>query len=53
VYIVHNIGLNNKNYYSWMREIHIVKTMGIIINTKKTIDKSLGKPQNLFSFEVR
>jgi hypothetical protein len=52
VYIIHNIGFNNKNSYSWAREIHIVKTMGIIVNARKTISRSFGRPKNLFSLEV-
>jgi hypothetical protein len=36
-----------------MREIHTIETMGIILNTKKTINKLLGRPQNLFFLEVR
>jgi len=36
-----------------MKEIHTVKTMGIIVSTRRTINMSLGKPKNLFSLEVR
>jgi hypothetical protein len=52
VYIVHNIGFNNRNNYSWKKEIHMVKTMGIIINVKRIISRSLGRPKNLSSLEV-
>ncbi len=53
VYIIHNIGFNNKNNYLWMKKIHIVRMMGIILNAKRTINRSLGRPKNLFSFKVR
>jgi hypothetical protein len=36
-----------------MRKIHMVRTMGIIVNAKRTINKLLGRPKNLFSFEAR
>jgi len=52
-YIPNNIGLNNMNYYSWTRKIHMVKTMIIIVSTKRTINKSLNKPKNFLPFEVR
>jgi hypothetical protein len=51
VYIVHNIGFNSKNGYSWMREIHMVKMMGIIVSIGRIINRSLGRPKNLFSFK--
>jgi hypothetical protein len=35
-----------------MREIHAIRTMGIVVNTMRIIGKSLGKPKNLFSLEV-
>jgi hypothetical protein len=36
-----------------MREIYTVRMMGIIVNAMRTINKSLGRPKNLFSFEVK
>jgi hypothetical protein len=52
-YIPNNIGLNSRNYYSWMREIHMVKTMKIIVCIRRIISGSLGKPRNLLSLEVQ
>ncbi len=51
-YILDNIGFNNRNGYTWMKEIHMVKMMGIIVYPRRTINMSLGKPKNLFTFEV-
>jgi hypothetical protein len=36
--IFYNIGLSIKNCYLWMREIHMVKMMKIIVYTKRIID---------------
>jgi hypothetical protein len=36
-----------------MREIYTVRMMGIIVNAMWTINKSLGRPKNLFSLEVK
>jgi hypothetical protein len=36
-----------------MRKIHMVRIMGIIVNARRTINKPLGRPKNLFSFEVK
>jgi len=35
-----------------MKEIHMVKTMGIIIYAMRKISKSFGKPKNLFFLKV-
>jgi len=35
-----------------MREIHTIKTMKIIVYTKRTISGSLGKPKNPLPFKV-
>jgi len=40
------------NNYSWRKEIHMVKMMGIIVNVKRTIGRLLGRPKNLSSLEV-
>ncbi len=53
MYIVHNIGFSNKNGYSWTKKIHMVRTMGIIVSIKRTINKSLGRPKNLFPLKVQ
>jgi hypothetical protein len=52
-YIFYNIGLSSKNCYSWTREIHMVRTMRIIVCTRRTINRSLGKPKNLLPFKVQ
>jgi hypothetical protein len=36
-----------------MREIHMVKTMKIIVCIRRIISGSLGKPRNLLSLEVQ
>jgi hypothetical protein len=41
VYIVHFIGFSNRNGYLWMKEIHTIRTMGIVVSAKRTISKSL------------
>jgi hypothetical protein len=50
--MVHNIGFNKRNSYSWMKKIHMVWTMGIIVNARRIIIRSFGRPKNLFSLEV-
>jgi hypothetical protein len=35
-----------------MKEIHMVKTMGIIVYPRRAINRSLNKPKNLFTLEV-
>jgi hypothetical protein len=35
-----------------MREIHMIGIVGIIVYTKQTINRSFGKPKNLFSLQV-
>jgi hypothetical protein len=37
---------------SWMKEIYIIRTMIIILCTKRTINELLGRPKNLFPLEV-
>jgi hypothetical protein len=51
-YIFHNIGFSSRNSNFWMKEIHMVKTMGIIIYAMRKISKSFGKPKNLFFLKV-
>jgi hypothetical protein len=41
------------SYYSWMKGIHMGKTMIIIVCTWRTIIGSLGKPKNLLLLKVR
>jgi hypothetical protein len=36
-----------------MKEIHTAMTTGIIVNPKRTINRSFGRPKNLFSLEVK
>jgi hypothetical protein len=36
-----------------MRKIHMVRMMGIIVSTRRTINRSLGSPTNLFSLKVQ
>jgi hypothetical protein len=45
--------INNMNYYSWMKKIHMVRMMIIIVCTWKTINGSLGKPKNLLPLKVQ
>jgi hypothetical protein len=40
------------NYYSWLKEIHKVRTMRIIFYTKRVINGTLGRPKNLLPFKV-
>ncbi len=41
-YIPNNSRLNSRNCYLWMREIHMVKTMRIILCIRRTINESLN-----------
>jgi hypothetical protein len=43
-YIFDNIGLSNKNYYLWMKKIHTIRMMRIIVCTKRTINGSKPLP---------
>jgi hypothetical protein len=51
-YTFDNIGFNSKNSYTWMKKIHMVKTMGIIVYLWRTTNRPLGKPKNLFTLKV-
>jgi hypothetical protein len=51
-YILDNIGFNSGKSYMRMKEIPMVKMMGIIVYPRRTINGSLGKPKNLFTLEV-
>jgi hypothetical protein len=51
-YILYIIKHNNKNDYSWMRKIHKIGMMKIIVCANRTISRLLDKPKNLLSFEV-
>jgi hypothetical protein len=42
----------SNNCYSSMRKFHMVKTMIIILYTKRIINESLGKPKNLFPLKM-
>jgi hypothetical protein len=46
-YIPNNIRLNNRNYYLWTKKIHMVKTMKIILYTKRAVNGLPGRPKNL------
>jgi hypothetical protein len=35
-----------------MRKINMVRTLGIIVNVRRAISRSLGRPKNLFSLKV-
>jgi hypothetical protein len=41
------------NYYSRTRKIHTIKTMKIIVYTKRTINGSLDRSKNLLPLEVQ
>jgi hypothetical protein len=51
--IPNNIGFSSSNFYSWMKKIHTIRMMKIILYTKRTISRSLGRPKNLLPFEVQ
>ncbi len=52
-YIFYIIRHNSRNGYSWTREIHTIRMMGINVYANSTISRLLGRPKNLFSFKVR
>jgi hypothetical protein len=41
------------NYYSRRKQIHMIRTMRIIVYTKRTISGLLDRPKNLLPLKVQ
>jgi hypothetical protein len=47
-YIFKNIGLKSRNYYSWMREIHVVKAVRKLSTLARQLAGHLADPTTSF-----